>query len=601
MHVIPLPVRVLLNSIEFLITLFICNIYFSECSNYSLIIMVIGNKAYSNGAIAQFPIFIAIFLLVTDIIMLGRHIFGDTHEYGVIVDYFGKGDDSVWTLLNYDFCIICLQILKYFTVYNYSVLDIYNHKPSIVKDVVKEYAQPDYNLQYISVISNDDVDQTSKDTINTHNNRKRRQRKYDTKRNFFARLFRRDKEVDDNDDENALLIVKDDEGDFDNDSSALIIKDNENEEIEEEEEKNRLSIDNNVNTNKNNNNNNINSNNNLNNNTVSSVDQAESSSSQTPASIQTTNSTSETKINQPTASSSSSNQPSSSNNNSIPSKENKIVDLIEPVDGLEDANHSTKSKDKGKSPSHSPAITSSLPSLNMGKEAVTEDQDDIFFDAYDHNSVDSSIISHSPAIPLRHVNSSSSNRPFSQGSLNDPRHSESQQGNQEESNTNEIPIYEIDERERVTEGNENALLYLESYYQFVPVINIKVHEALHVMKAIRESNRRFNERAKREERREQREQRRRDREQRRRDREQSRQSSSRSSFDFSFSNQNLVQEPESDMPSDAETENPQSQNQNQNQNQTSSTRSSVVSNQLRSYFNGLHNSFRRSLTGVPPV
>lgn len=44
MHVIPLPVKVLLSSVEFLITVFICCIYFSECSNYSLILMVIGNK-----------------------------------------------------------------------------------------------------------------------------------------------------------------------------------------------------------------------------------------------------------------------------------------------------------------------------------------------------------------------------------------------------------------------------------------------------------------------------------------------------------------------------------------------------------------------------
>jgi len=50
MHVIPLPVRVLLNSIEFLITVFICNIYFSECSNYSLIIMVIGNKVLEDNS-----------------------------------------------------------------------------------------------------------------------------------------------------------------------------------------------------------------------------------------------------------------------------------------------------------------------------------------------------------------------------------------------------------------------------------------------------------------------------------------------------------------------------------------------------------------------
>jgi len=436
-------------------------------------------------------------------------------------------------------------------------------------------------------IDNIDTAKGAKKSTSTRNNRKRKQRKYNTKGNFFTRLFRKEKNVDEYDDENALLIVKDDEGNFDNNDAVLIIKDNENEE-EEEEEKENLNIENN----------------NSNDNKKLLTDQMESSSSQTPAKIQSQNkpSTEEKNIQPSTSSSSSSSiQPPNSNSNSIP-LESKIVDSVEPNDdnqSIEDINSSTKVEGKGKG--KSPATTS--PSMNKGKEAIMEDQDDIFFDAYDHISAGSSS-SHSPAIPLRHVNSSSSNCLINPENNENTQHQE----NQDNDNSNEIPIYEIDERERVTEGNENALLYLESYYQFVPVINIKVNEAIQVMLAIRNSNRRFNERAKKEERREQREQRRREREQRRREREQSRRShsSSRQSFDFAYSSQNLVEEPESEILSDQETDISQTQTQNQNQNQnqsssSSSTRNSVVSNQIRSYFNGLHNSFRRSLTGVPPV
>ncbi|OUM63815.1 hypothetical protein PIROE2DRAFT_61043 [Piromyces sp. E2] len=572
--------------------------------------MVLGNKAYSNGAIAQFPIFISVFLLVTDIIIIGRHIFGETNEYGVIVDYFGKGDDSVWRLLNYDFCIICLQILKYFTVYNYSVLDIYNHKPSIVKDVIEEYAEPDYGLQYISVKSDDEDEQETGKNDNTkdakklpptRDNKKRKQRKYPTKRSFFDKLFGKRKEVDEYDDENALLIVKDDEGNFDNeDDTVLIIKDNENkEEYEEEEEKEEKEKEKQIDT----------ETNNLNKNAISSIDQT--------SKIQSENqSSSKTELIQPSTSCSSSIQPPKLNNNSIP-PDNKIVDVIESNDKrtMEDASPSTIAKNKGKSPSQSPIITS--PYMDKGKEVESSDQDDIFFDAYDQNDYVSADYSyppssnHSQVIPLRHVSSSTSNQLIRQESSHPESNNDSHQENDADTTQNEIPIYEIDERERVTEGNENALLYLESYYHFVPVINIKVNEAIQVMLAIRNSNRRFYKRAKREERREQREQRRREREQHRRDREQSRRSSrppssssssTRQSLEFPpFSGIDFVQEPESETPSEQESEQSQPQNSSQGPNRTNSNRSSVVSDQLRSYFNGLHSSFRRSLTGVPSV
>jgi len=251
MHVIPLPVRVLLSSVEFLITVFICCIYFSECSNYSLILMVIGNKAYSYSSIARYPIFISAIILLIDAIVIGRHIFGETFEYGVIVDYFGKGDDSVWTLLNYDFCILCLQFLKFFAIYNFTVLDICNHKPSIVKTVIEEYRQPDNDLQYISIMPNDDsedeeddnndeikevkVDQNSKKSVEGSKNndniqsskssksKKRQQHKYEVKRGFLGRLFKKGKDV----------------GDFDNDENTFLINKDEESEIEEEEEEKR--------------------------------------------------------------------------------------------------------------------------------------------------------------------------------------------------------------------------------------------------------------------------------------------------------------------------------------------------------------------------
>ncbi|ORX53908.1 hypothetical protein BCR36DRAFT_411049 [Piromyces finnis] len=552
MHVLPLPVRVLLNSIEFLITVFICNIYLRECSNYSLIIMVIGNKAYSNGAIAQFPIFIAIFLLITDIIMIGRHLFCETHEYGVIVDYFGKGDDSVWTLLNYDFCIICLQILKYFTVYNYLVLDIYYHKPSIVKDVIKEYAQPNYDLQYISVTNNNE------DQDNNKEDRSHQQRKYVSKRNLFDRIFRRGKDV----------------GEFDNDENVvLIIKDNE--EIEEDEEEQ-------INT----------QNNNSENNPILPINQDLSSSSHTLNQINPQNEPfSNSKQNQPSTSSLSATSFSNSNNNAIPSSssKNEIDSFIAPKNDIikntdNPINSKLSTKDKGKSHSQSSDLTSS----SKGKEP--EDQDDIFFDAYDQSENSShddydyspSPSSHSSAIPLHHVNSSTSHQAH-----------QIRSENTEDTEQNEMPIYEIDERERVTEGNENALLYLESYYQFIPVINIKINEAIKVMMAIRHSNRRFFEHAKKEAQ----EQRRREQEQHLREQEQEQLSSSL--FSLQFQNQDLVQEPESEIPEQG-TENQQPSSQNRNQS-SSSNGSSIVSNQLRSYFNGLHSSFRRSLTGVPSV
>jgi len=529
------------------------------------------------------------------------------------------GDDSVWTLLNYDFCIICLQILKYFTVYNYAVLDIYYHKPSIVKTVIEKYTPPDNSLQSITVTSGDQE---------SHTNRK--QHKYNTKRSLFDRIFKRGKDV----------------GEFDNDENVvLIVKDNEL--IDEEEEEQQQSP------------NNINDLSPLS--LQDEITPASSSSAANPLPPQNESSSlAEAKLIEPSTSSSIPPLPSKKSNPtaSLPSSSsssgNIVNDLIDPLEGSSSlantTNNPIKSKSrsklsishKGKSRSQSFNDTASLSS----KGKAPEDPEDVFYDAYDQSLLGSSEDSfppssiNTPPIPLRHVHSSSlfshrnseGNGHTTTTSTTTNNNNNSNDGGEEagtssSSTPNEIPIYEIDERERVTEGNDNALLYLESYYQFVPVITIQVHEALQVMRAIRQSNHRFWERKKREERREQRrqerEQRRQEREQRRQERDQHRLSSTSSILSSlqipdqlleQLQQQGLVREPESEVTSETQDEGTErssttntnrrrssTQPQDQEETQSISSRSSVVSTQLRSYFNGLHNSFRRSLTGVPPV
>jgi len=606
------------------------------------------------------------------------------------------GDDSIWTLLNYDFCIFFLQFLKFFTIYNFTVLDICNHKPSIVKTVIEEYRQPDNDLQYISIMPNDSEDEEDDDdeirevkvnqndkknaeesknnaniqSSNSSKNKKRQQHKYEVKRGFLGRLFKKGKDV----------------GDFDNDENTLLINKDEESEIEEEEEDGIIIEE------ENNSKNSLKSNSRRNSidNLLSEIDEA-ILSAESPTSPTTKHTPLYSSTLPPLIPSENPIEPSTTTS-SLPPPDSLINLTSHPIINTEEEKEekvkneeqTSSSKEKGKLPAPSNTVTPSTPSngnnnkkdkKKKGKEAAVDGEEeggeDEFYDAHGVQDFISSSTTapqdefptNTNAIPLRHVNSTSSTSAPRLSSFYSQLHSNhytsatagqddyyysstngaagtSSVGVDAAGDSNSLPVYAIDERERITEGNENALLYLESYYEFVPVINIRVQEAIDTILAIRSSNRRNNTPEKREERRQilevyeqtqKAEKLLKQLESMRRHR-QGPFSSSTSSVNLPGEANALYQEPESD-PTDGATgssrmatsssSTPQSPSPSRTRtrtqrrsgstttapgpndtnpaNGTNNSTTATVSNQLRSYINGLHNSFRRSLTGISPL